>query len=94
MIHAPCSMLNYAGAATRRDGLRIIYQNLLTGFAAIKINNMRTILYLILTAFISTGAMFAGLNQHAPVLGYAIGLAAWAIFFWSWYRRLQKNEKS
>ena len=48
---------------------------------------MKTFLLLILTAFIATGAMFAGLNQHEPLLGYAIGMGAWAFFFWCWHRR-------
>lgn len=51
---------------------------------------MKTLFYLILTAFISTGAMFAGLNQHTPLMGYSIGFAAWAFFFWGCYRRAKR----
>jgi hypothetical protein len=54
---------------------------------------MRTFIYIILTAFVSTGAIMAGLNQHTPLLGYTIGLSAWALFFWGWYRRAQQSEK-
>jgi hypothetical protein len=42
---------------------------------------MRTFFYLIITSFIATGAMFAGLNQHQPLIGYAIGVGSWAWFF-------------
>jgi len=42
---------------------------------------------LILTAFISTGAMFAAMNQPHPLAGYAIGYGVWALFFWGRYRR-------
>lgn len=55
---------------------------------------MKTFFYLILTAFIATGAMFAGLNQHEPLLGYCIGLILWAWFFWGWSRRSHKKAKS
>jgi hypothetical protein len=48
---------------------------------------MKTFFYLVLTAFISTGAMFAGMNQPHPLVGYAIGYGVWALFFWGCYKR-------
>ena len=55
---------------------------------------MRTFLHLTLTSFIATGAMLAGLNQRSPLLGYAIGLAAWAFFFWRWDRRNKRTNRN
>jgi hypothetical protein len=54
---------------------------------------MKTFFYLILTAFIATGAMFAGLNQDQPLLGYGIGLGAWALFFWCWNKRQNRGRR-
>jgi hypothetical protein len=54
---------------------------------------MRTFFYLIITSFIATGAMFAGLNQHQPLIGYAIGVGSWAWFFWCWHKRQNRRRR-
>jgi hypothetical protein len=51
---------------------------------------MKTIFYLILTSFISTGAYMAGLNQENGLPCFAVAFAAWGLFFWGWYKRSQK----
>jgi len=48
---------------------------------------MKTFIYLILTAFISTGAMFAAMNQPHPLVGYGIGYGVWVLFFCGCYRK-------
>lgn len=41
----------------------------------------------------ATGAMFAGLNQHQPLLGYGIGFAFWAWFFWGGHKRQSRKRR-
>jgi len=41
---------------------------------------MKTFIYLILTAFIATGAMIAALNQHHVLLGYGVAFLLWGLF--------------
>ena len=42
---------------------------------------MKTIFAILLTAFIATGAIFAGLNQHHILLGYGIAFIAVFLLF-------------
>ena len=52
---------------------------------------MKTIIYLILTAFIATGAYLAGLNSSSVVPGALVTFVVWGIFFWGCIRRARKR---
>jgi len=52
---------------------------------------METIVYFILTCFISTGAFFAATNMKNPWPAFAVAFGIWALFFWGWNRRVKKQ---
>jgi len=54
---------------------------------------MKTIVYFILTCFISTGAFFAATNLKNPWPAFAVAFGIWALFFWGWNRRAKKQAQ-
>lgn len=54
---------------------------------------MKTVVYLILTCFISTGAFLGALNSTTPLPLYAVGFGVWAWFLWGLNRRIRKNAE-
>ena len=52
---------------------------------------MKTIIYFILTCFISTGAFLAATNMKNPWPAFTVAFGSWALFFWGWNRRLKKQ---
>ena len=52
---------------------------------------MKTVVYFILTCFISTGAFFAAMNLKNPWPAFAVAFGIWALFFWGWNRRVRKQ---
>ena len=54
---------------------------------------MKTVVYFILTCFISTGAFFAATNLKNPWPAFAVAFGIWAIFFWGWHRRVKKQAE-
>jgi hypothetical protein len=54
---------------------------------------MKTVVYLIFTCFISTGAFMGALYSKTPFLLYAVGFGVWALFLWGLNRRMKKNAE-
>jgi hypothetical protein len=52
---------------------------------------MKTIIYLIVTSFLSTGMYEAALNSSNPAPGILCAIAFWAWFLWGWDRRRKKT---
>jgi hypothetical protein len=52
---------------------------------------MKTFLFLILTAFVATGAMLAGLNQHGLLTGYGIAIGLWVVFILRCKKKVNKR---
>ena len=52
---------------------------------------MKTVVYLIFTCFISTGAFMGALYSKTPFLLYAVGFGIWALFLWGLNRRMKKD---
>ena len=54
---------------------------------------MKTLIYFLLTCFISTGALMGALYSKAPVLLYIVGFGIWALFLRGLSRRMKKNAE-
>jgi len=52
---------------------------------------MKTVVYFLLTCFISTGAFMGALYSPTPILLYLIGFGVWALFLWGYARRAKKD---
>ncbi|WDF80766.1 hypothetical protein PQ469_12185 [Mucilaginibacter sp. KACC 22773] len=48
---------------------------------------MKTAIYLIITIFISTGALLGGLNMKNPLPAFLIGFGIWAVFIRGYLKR-------
>ena len=54
---------------------------------------MKTVIYFILTCFISTGAFLAATNLKNPWPAFIVAFGIWALFFWGWNRRIKKQAE-
>ena len=54
---------------------------------------MKTVIYFILTLFISTGAFLAATNLKNPWPPFIVAFGIWALFFWGWNRRIKKQAE-
>jgi len=54
---------------------------------------MKTLVYFILTCFVSTGAFFAATNLKNPWPAFAVAFGIWSLFFWGWYSRLRRETQ-
>lgn len=54
---------------------------------------MKTVVYLVFTCFISTGAFMAALGSKTPFLLYAVGFGVWGLFLWGCSRRMKKKAE-
>ena len=52
---------------------------------------MKTALYLIITCFISTGAMFGALGAKNPFPLFGIAFGIWALFIWGVVQRERES---
>jgi hypothetical protein len=54
---------------------------------------MKTLIYLVFTCFISTGAFMGALYSKTPLILYAVAFGIWAWFLWGVNRRMKKNAE-
>lgn len=54
---------------------------------------MKTVIRLVITSFIGTGAFLAALSMSNPYPAYAVGFGIWILFFWSVSRRSQEASR-
>lgn len=54
---------------------------------------MKTVIYFIITCFISTGALLGATNAKNPFPAFAIAFGIWALFLWGYNRRSKKQAE-
>ena len=54
---------------------------------------MKTVIYFIITCFISTGALLGATNAKNPFPAFAIAFGIWALFLWGYNRRSKKEAE-
>jgi hypothetical protein len=54
---------------------------------------MKTVLYFIITCFISTGALLGATNAKNPFPAFAIAFGIWILFLWGYNRRSKKEAE-
>ena len=54
---------------------------------------MKTVIYFILSCFISTGAILAATNLKNPWPAFIVAFGIWVLFFLGWNRRMKKQSE-
>lgn len=54
---------------------------------------MKTVVYFILSCFISTGAFMGALYAPAPILLYLIGFGVWVLFIRGYMKRSRRDAE-
>jgi len=52
---------------------------------------MKTVIYFIITCFISTGALLGATNAKNPFPLFGIAFGIWVLFIWGYNKRSKKN---